>query len=113
MPIAVPVLGTVFYEPIKAVRIAGAGTAAPSARRMPEFAGLNTQIGVPLQLNAGFLQEWTTGAPNVVFGVSAEPGHNLANSGVAQAGLSEYAPPNQPAGLIIPPGSHIRDGNIG
>jgi hypothetical protein len=81
---------------------------------MPEFNALSTQIGVPLQLTAGgFLQEWTTGAPNVIFGVSAEPGHNLVTAGVAQQGLSEYTPPNQPSALIIPVGSHMRDGNLG
>lgn len=114
MPIPIPALAPVFYEPIRAVRIAGAGTALPSMRQWPEFNGLSTQIGVPLQLTAGgFVQEWATTAPNTVFGVSQEPGHNLTTAGVAQAGLSEYAPPNQPSALIIPPGSHIRLGTLG
>lgn len=114
MPIAIPVLGAVSYEPIKAVRIAGAGSASPSGRRMPEAAGLSTQIGVPMKLDgSGNLVECAFSGADVVFGVSQEPGHNLTVAAQPQAGLSEYTPPNQPKGLIIPVGSHIRDGNLG
>ena len=115
MSVPIPVLGTVFYEPIRAVRIQGAGTSTPSVRRMPEANGLTTQIGVPFMLNnAGFQVEWTTGAgnPQTVFGVSTEPGHNLTQSGVGQS-TSEVAPPNQPNALTIPVGAHMRLGDIG
>lgn len=115
MAISTPVLGAVSYEPIKAVRISGAGSAVPASRRVAEVAALTSKQGVPLTLSAGgYLAEvdFTTN-PDVVFGVSQEPGHNLAASGTSSGGLSEGTPPNQPAAAIIPVGAHLKLGDIG
>lgn len=113
MPITNFVLGTVSYEPIKAIETVAGHGSVPRMFRTPEKNGLTTQIGVPMILSGGFLQEASFVAADVVYGISTEPGHNLTTSGVGTTGLSEYSAPNQPSSLIIPIGSHMRDGNIG
>jgi hypothetical protein len=112
MPIPIPVLGTVFYEPIKAVRTVAGNASVPRIASPPEANGLATQIGVPMRIVNGFVQECTFVAADVIYEMSLEPGHNLTAAGAAQAGLSEYSAPNQPNSLIIPIGSHIRLGTM-
>lgn len=112
MPIPIPVLGAVSYEAIRAVKTVSGNASVPRMFRSPEHSALTTQIGVPLKLNGGFLDECTFVAADVIFGVSGEPGHNLTTSGVAKQ-ESEYTPPNQPNAVITPVGAHVRDGNIG
>ncbi len=113
MPVQNPVLGTVSYEPIIARYTVSGNASVPRNFRTPEKAGLTTAIGVPMTLVNGFLQECAFTGADVVYGVSYEPGHNLAASGTGTQGLSEYTPPNQPSGVILPYGTHMRDGNIG
>lgn len=105
------VLGQVAYEPIKLYR-ADQGLGFPAMSRYPEGATQTFKMGVPLTLAAGYLQEAAFGAAEIIYGVSAEPGHNLTASGTAQE-LSEGVPPNQPSAVTTPVGAWIRDGKIG
>src|SRR5947207_731895 len=95
-----PALGTVTYEPIKIYNtIQGLGF--PVMLRQKEAATQTFQIGVPLRLVAGYIQEATFAAADVIYGVSSERAHNLAAAGTAQD-LSEGAPPNQPSAITTP-----------
>ncbi len=98
------------YEPVKAVRVTGLGF--PAMDRGPEAASKTFQIGVPLSLSAGFLQETDFGSDTIVYGFSAEAAHNLTTAGTKQD-LSEGTPPNQPNAVITPVGAWMRDGNVG
>ena len=106
-------LAPVSYEPIKAVRTLGSAAAFPAAIRAPEAATQTFQLGVPTMLNgSGYIVEWTTGAANVVYGVSSEPAHDLTTAGTPQD-ESEGTPPNQPSAITTAIGAWPRDGNIG
>lgn len=106
------VLAPITYEPIKAVRSLSGGSTLPTGRREQEAATQTFNLGVPLRLVAGFLQECTFGAADIVYGFSQEPAHNLTVAGTPQD-LSEHAPINQPSGITTPIGAWIRDGRCG
>lgn len=108
----IPVLGKVSYEPIKVYRNMRGGSGMPEILRWPEAATQTFKQGVPLMLSSGYLVEWD-GSTEKIVGISAEPAHNLASSGVAEAGYSEAAPRNQASGKTIPPGAWMKDGKIG
>lgn len=113
MPITVPVLGKVSYEPIKPYQVTAAGSGFPHMRRMPEDAGETFKMGVPLALEGGFLREADFTGDTIIVGFSTEPGHNLAADGVAEQGTSEGTAPNQASSKIIPVGAWMKDGNCG
>lgn len=107
------VLSPVTYEPFKAVRVASSAAAAPAMERHPEAATQTFKIGVPVMLDGGGnIVEFSSAAPNIVYGVSYEPAHNLTVAGVKQD-LSEAAPINQAGGVTTPIGAWIRDGKLG
>lgn len=99
------------YEPIKVAYTLN-GLGFPPMTREPEAATQTFQIGVPLVLSSGNLQEAAFGAAELIYGFSMEPGSNLTVAGTAQ-GLSELTPPNQPNAITEPIGARIRDGKIG
>lgn len=106
------VMAPVTYEPIVAVRVASSQAAVPAMRRAPEAATQTFNKGVPVMIDgSGNIVEWTTGAANIVYGVAAEPPHNLAVAATAQD-LSEGHPQNQPSGITTPVGAWPRDGKI-
>lgn len=105
-------LAPVSYEAIKAVRVLSSQAATPSLVRAPEAAAQTFQNGVPLRLVSGFVQPCTFAGADIVYGVSAEPGHNLTTSGVGQD-ESEGTPPNQPSAITTAVGAWIRDGADG
>lgn len=114
MPIAIPVLGKATYAPIVPYRVQGPGSGVAVMSRMPEGATQTFKQGVPLMLSGGYLVECDfSGAASVVAGFSAEPGHNLAVAGTAEAGVSEGTAPNQASSRIIPVGAWFRDGRTG
>jgi hypothetical protein len=102
----------VAYEPIKCVRTLS-GLGFPSMERVGEVAAQTFVLGAPLVLNAGNLQECTFGGAEIVYGVSAEPGHNLTTANTAEEGYSEGHPQNQSSGKIIPHGAWPKDGKVG
>lgn len=107
------VLAPVTYEPINAVRVMSAQATLPAMRRAPEAATQTFNKGVPVMIDgSGNIVEWTTGAANLVYGVGAEPPHNLAVAATAQD-LSEGVPQNQPSGITTPIGAWPRDGKLG
>lgn len=99
------------YGPIVAVRTLS-GVGFPAMQRTPEAVTQTFKQGVPLVLNAGNLQECAFGGAEIVYGVSAEPGHNLTVAATAEDGYSEGTPPNQ-SGKQIPVGAWTKDGKIG
>lgn len=105
-------LAPVSYEPMKAVRVASSQATTPAMTRAPEAATQTFQVGVPLRLVSGFVQECTFVGADIVYGVSAEPAHNLTVAGTGQD-ESEGTPPNQPTAITTAVGAWIRDGNEG
>lgn len=105
-------LAPVSYEPIKAVRVLSSQAATPALVRAPEAASQTTQVGVPLRLVSGYVQACTFAGADIVYGVAAEPAHNLTTAGTAQ-NESEGTPPNQPSAITTAVGAWIRDGNQG
>lgn len=105
-------LGKVSYEPIKAVRLLS-GLGMPAFERVPEAATQTFKTGVPLVLSGGNAQEAAFGGAEVIYGVSAEPGHNLTVAATAEQGYSEATPPNQASAKTIPVGAWTKDGRCG
>lgn len=105
-------LAPVSYESIKAVRVLSSASATPFLVRAPESATQTFNNGVPLRLVSGFVQPCTFAGADIVYGVSAEPGHNLTTNGVA-TNENEGAPPNQPNAITTAIGAWIRDGSCG
>jgi hypothetical protein len=105
-------LAPVSYEPIKAVRVLGSQAATPSLTRQLEAATQTWQVGVPLRLVSGYVQECTFSGADIVYGASAEHAHNLTTAGTAQD-ESEGAPQNQPNAVTTAVGAWIRDGACG
>lgn len=105
-------LAPVSPEPIQAVRVTGSSAATPASTRAPESAAQTFQRGVPTMLSAGYQVEWDPSAPNIIYGMSQEGGHNLTTSGTAQD-ESEGTPQNQPSAITTAVGAWPRDGNIG
>lgn len=105
-------LAPVSYEAIKAVRTLASAAAFPAADRVPEAASQTNQYGTPVMLSGGYLAEFSTGAANIVYGVSSEWAHNLSVAGTPQQ-YSEGAPPNQPNASTTPVGAQPIDGLLG
>lgn len=106
------VMAPVVYEPIKAVRVLSSQGASPQMVRELEGASKTFKLGVPLVLSSGYVQEAAFSGAEIVYGVSAEPAHNLTVAGTAQD-LSEGTPPNQTSAVTTPIGAWIRDGRCG
>lgn len=100
------------YEPIKAVRTLN-GVGLPAMLRTEEGASKTFKLGVPLTLSSGQVQENAFGAAELVYGFSAEAGHNLSVAGTSEPAYSEGAPPNQASAKTIPVGARMRDGKCG
>lgn len=100
------------YGPIVSVRTLN-GTGFPAQQRTPEKSAQTCKQGVPLVLNGGYLQECAFGGPEIVYGVSTEPAHNLSVDGTGTSGTSEGTPPNQPSAVQVPVGAWMKDGNLG
>lgn len=109
MPVTVPVLGKVSYEPI-AYAYGESGHAVPEIDHVPEKASQTFKLGAPVVLNGGYLQECAFGGAELVYGVTAEEGQNLASDGVGTDGTSEGKARNQTNSKIIPYGSRMKDG---
>jgi hypothetical protein len=99
----------VSYEPMRLIRTSGEG--APLMKHPSENASSTFKEGVPLTLVSGVAQECAFGAAEIVYGVSAEAGHNLTTDGTAEE-LSIATPPNMPLAKTIPIGAPIKDGTI-
>lgn len=106
------IIGVVSYEPINAVRVSSSQANLPAIDRHLEAALQTFQKGAPCMLDGGGnIVEWTTTGASTVYGVNAEPPHNLTVAGTAQD-LSEGHPQNQPSGITTPVGAWPRDGRI-
>lgn len=105
-------LAPVSYEAIKAVRVLSSSAATPGLVRAPEAATQTFNYGVPLRLVSGFVQPCTFAGADVVYGVAAEPAHNLTTAGTGQ-NESEGTPPNQPNAITTAVGAWPRDGACG
>lgn len=88
-----------------------------------EKAGQTFLKGVPVQLNAGVVQEWDTTVANGILGFSLEDAHNLATDGAGApgpftpvgfpgAGLSFGKVPFEASALNIPRGAPFVTGYI-
>lgn len=120
-------LAPVTYEPIKAVRVLSQQGALPQLQRFAEDATQTFQVGVPVRFVAGYIQECTFAAADIIVGFSSEKAHNYASAGggvtfglppiIPQStDLNEPAsgpPPNQPNATVIPIGAALRDGQMG
>jgi hypothetical protein len=108
------------HEPIGSVETTSGLT--PFTESVAEKSGQVFKLGVPVQANAGFMQEWDgatlTGA---IAGFSLIPGSNLSTNGKGAPGaFSQIGPPgsiqtygsvpNQPAAFNIAVGAPITDG---
>lgn len=99
------------YEPVKAVGVQTA-QGMPAMTRLPEAASKTFKTGAPLKLVNGYLEECDFGGADIIVGISAEAGHNLASAGVATQS-SEGTPENMPNAVITPVGAWPRDGRCG
>lgn len=105
-------LAPVSYEAIKAVRVASSQAATPAYHQTPEAATQTFNYGVPVRLVAGYVQECTFVAADIVLGVAGEPGHNLATAGTPQQ-ENEGSPPNQPSAVTTAVGAWMKLGTMG
>ena len=94
----------------------------------PQAAGQTFLTGTPVSLNAtGYGQNWDgatiTGNQGSIYGISLEPGANLATAGQGYApnfgqqgppwsNFNIGAPPNQPAAVTIPYGAPLLTGGV-
>lgn len=99
----------VAYEPIRLYRTSGEGF--PLMKTPPEAATQTFKVGVPIVLSSGNAQEAAFGGAEIVYGVSAEAGHNLAVAATAEE-LSVETPPNMPSAKVVPLGAPIKDGTL-
>lgn len=120
-------LAPVTYEPVKAVRVLSQQGALPQLQRFAEDATQTFQVGVPIRLVSGYIQECTFSGADILVGFSSEKAHNYASAGggvtfglppiIPQStDLNEPAsgpPPNQPNATVIPIGAALRDGQMG
>ncbi len=105
-------LAPVSYEAIKAVRVMSSAAATPALTQAPEAASQTNNYGVPLRLVSGYVQPCTFVAADIVYGVAAEPGHNLSTAGTPQQ-ENEGSPPNQPSAVTTAVGAWMRLGTMG
>jgi|SRR5580765_3830416 len=80
----------------------------------PEAATQIFSLGAPLRLIGGFaaIADSNWAAADVVYGIAAEPAHNLTTAGTPKPAFSEASPPNQPLAVIIPIGAWNRNGTV-
>lgn len=109
-----------YHQPISVVQTTTGLT--PLTISIAEKAGQTFKVGVPMQLNAGFVQQWDgTTLTNSLLGFSLIPGSNLASNGLGVPGaFGQIGPPgsiqtygnvpNQPSGVNIAVGAPISDG---
>jgi hypothetical protein len=95
-------------------------------RTLPEEAGQTFLAGVPVMIDGadGGIKEWTGNVADLIAGISAGDGSNLATTGLnAPGAMLPYlglgatltypqAVPNQPNAKIIPIGAPFNDGRI-
>ena len=94
----------------------------PFTDALPERAGQTFLLGVPVQLNAGFVQKWDgTTLVAGILGIALQPAQNLPSNGKGSPGfLSQVGPPwtiqtygsvqNMPAAINIALGAPMADG---
>lgn len=121
------VLCPVTYEPVKAVRVLSSQGSTPQLIRLPEDATQTWQVGVPVRLVSGYIQECAFSGADIIVGFSSEKAKNYASAGGgATFGLpptlpaaidlndpASGAPPNQPSAVVVPIGAALRDGLSG
>lgn len=109
-----------YHQPIGVVETTTGLT--PFTAANPEKAGQTFKYGVPVQINAGYTQEWDgTTIAAAIAGFSLTVGLNLGSNGAGAPGpFSQIGPPgtiqtygnvpNQPAAVNIAVGAPISDG---
>lgn len=104
------------YIPIGVRKVNGINAAFPQTERFSEKASQTFKIGVPVQFNAGYVQECatidSTPANDPILGICTEPGNNLSSDGVAKT-LTYGSVQNQSAAVLIPVGAPPNDGKMG
>lgn len=98
------------YEPVRCVRTME-GVGIPTQLRLPEGASKTFPAGTPVSLSSGYLVESTFGGSQLVAGIAAEAGHNLAAAGTAED-MNIGDPPNQSSAVVTPVGAPVKDGNL-
>lgn len=108
------------HQPISVVETTSGLT--PFTESIPEKSGQTFKIGVPVQSNAGYIQEWDGATlTNAIAGFSLIPGSNLSSNGKGSPGqFSQVGPPgatqtygsvpNQASAVNIAVGAPITDG---
>lgn len=109
-----------YHQPISVVETTTGLT--PFTLSIAEKSGQTFKPGVPLQVNAGFIQQWDgTTLTNAIVGTSLIPGSNLATNGAGVPGaFGQIGPPgtiqtygsvpNQTSAVNIAVGAPITDG---
>jgi hypothetical protein len=109
-----------YHQPIGSVESTNNNT--PLTLSIVEQAGQTFKLGVPVQLNAGFVRQWDgTTIAAAIAGFSLIPGSNLATNGAGAPGpFTQIGPPgsiqtygnvpNQPSASNIAVGAPITDG---
>lgn len=109
-----------YHQPIGTVETTSGLT--PFTVSFLEKSGQTFKIGVPVQVNAGYMQQWDGATITAgIAGMSLTYGLNLATNGLAAPGaFSQIGPPgsiqtygsvqNQPSALNIAVGAPISDG---
>lgn len=109
-----------FHQPINSVETTPGLT--PFTESVAEKAGQTFKLGVPVQVNAGYVQEWDGATlANAIAGFSMIPASNLASNGKGSPGqFSQIGPPgsisvygsvpNQPSAVNVPVGAPMTDG---
>ncbi len=111
MPVTLPVVGKVSYEPIRFV-YGETGNSMPAIFHVGEKASATFKLGAPLTLTGGngYLLECTFAGADIVYGVAVEPGQNLSSDGVGIEGTTEGTAQNQVNSKVVPFGSRVKDG---
>lgn len=109
-----------YHQPIGSVETYNNNT--PLTASIVEQSGQTFKLGVPVQLNAGFIRQWDgTTIAAAIAGFSLIPGSNLATSGAGAPGpFAQIGPPgtiqtygnvpNQASAVNIAVGAPITDG---
>lgn len=99
---------------IKPIRLAYSTSTPQELVKAPEGATQTFPIGAPVKLSSGcvVIADSNWASADVVYGIAAEPGHNLTTANTAQPAVSEATPPNQASAVTIPVGAWIRDGSL-
>lgn len=109
-----------YHQPIGSVETISGLT--PFTNSQPEKSGQTFKLGVPVQLNAGYIQQWDGATiAAAIAGFSLIPASNLGTNGKGSpGGFSQIGPPgaiqtygnvpNQPSAVNIAVGAPITDG---